>query len=750
MPESTYQVRGMHCASCAITIEKTLRKQEGVEHVSVNYGTESAKISFDAAKTDLAKLSSTIVPFGYSLAEREAAAPAAGDIRMKELEDLRNKVRTSMPIVVIAAVIMTWELLVNPFGLLPPISTSVKEFFHHLLPVLATYILFATGKQYLRGLWMFIRTGMANMDTLIGMGTLAAYLYSFAISAFEEQLAPFVNVEVLYYDVTIIVVGLITLGKYLEVRAKLRTGDAIKKLLGLQAKTALVIKDGEEREVPIGEVVRGDELQIKPGMKIPVDGILVRGSSYVDESMLTGEPMPEAKREGDNVAAGTINTTGAFVMKATGVGAETLLAHIIAMVEEAQGSRAPIEQLTDKVSSVFVPVVLGIAGATLLAWLLVGSQYLGFAQALSFGLVCFVGVLVIACPCALGLATPTAVIVGVGKGAVNGILIKNAEALEKLHKAKVLLIDKTGTITRGKPEVLSVEYVSRVSEREALTIVASLESQSEHPIAGTMVEYALRAGASKKEVSEFQHVTGRGVRGNIGGVLYVAGNETFMKEFGVTIGKEISDRVAATPATAVFLAKEHELIAVALVGDAIKPEAKAAIQELHKRGVRVIMATGDGRAVAEAVAREVGIDEVLAEVLPVDKLAKVKELQNSGLLVAMVGDGINDAPALAQADVGIAMGTGTDVAIETGDITLLHGDIGKILRAIKLAESTMRTISQNLFWAFAYNVIGIPLASGIFYPFFGLLLSPVFAGLAMAFSSVSVVSNSLRLKTKSI
>lgn len=754
MKTDTYDVRGMHCASCAAVIEKAIKKQSGVHEVSVNYATETAKISLDEQVTGAAKLTEAIAPFGYSLVEPKPKGPISQNdhgahdghgSHHEDFDELRKNVKTSLPFVIIAAVIMAWGLLVDPLGVLPSMPGATEELFRSLLPIMATYVLFATGRQYLKGLWMFLRTGMANMDTLVGMGTLAAFLYSFVVTAFGKTLQRFVDTSVTYYDVTIIVVGLITLGKYLEARAKVRTGDAIKNLLGLQVKTALVVRDGKEREIPISEVVHGDEVLVKPGMKIPVDGAVIKGSSYVDESMLTGESMPVSKKEGDSVSAGTMNTSGAFTIKATSVGAETLLAHIIAMVRDAQGSKASIERLTDKISSIFVPAVLVIAGIALVLWIALGAGSLGFGQAFSYGLVSFVGVLVIACPCALGLATPTAIIVGVGKGAGNGILIKNAEVLEKLYAVNALVIDKTGTITKGAPEVISISNVSGRADNEILTILASLEKQSEHPISAAIVAYAKAKNVSPREVSSFEHIPGRGLTGILDGAEYFLGNKALMSDKGavVSVAEE-------RQGTVMFLAEGKTVLASILVADAIKPESKEAIAALHRMGVRIVMATGDGEGVAREVAAEVGIDEFLAEILPAGKQAKVKELQEKGLVVAVAGDGVNDAPALAQANVGIAMSTGTDTAIETSDITLLHGDIRKIAQAMKLSRLTIRTIRQNLFWAFIYNVIGIPLAAGLFYPLFGWLLSPVFAGLAMALSSVSVISNSLRLKAKNI
>jgi Cu2+-exporting ATPase/Cu+-exporting ATPase len=537
-----------------------------------------------------------------------------------------------------------------------------------------------------------------------------------------------------------VVIAFFTLGKYLESRSKLKTGDAIEKLLNLQAKTAVVVRSGKEIEIPISEVVHGDLIIIKPAGKIPVDGIITEGSSYVDESMVTGEPIPALKSARDFVVAGTINTSGTFIFKATKVGSETMLSRIIKMVEDAQGSKAPIQALADKISGVFVPITLVLSFIALGAWLIFGTGQLGFSQALSSGLVSFVGILVIACPCALGLATPTAIIVGVGKGAREGILIKDAATLEKLHKANVIVMDKTGTITKGKPEVVSFKNFSDKKDEEIISVLASLENKSEHPIASAIVFYAKNKNISLFETIGFEAVKGKGVKGTISGMEYFAGNQRFIAELGIGVKEKAS----------VILATKEKVLAVFEVDDALKPEAKEAISRLRKLGMKTVMLTGDDKETARRIADEVGIDEAVAEVLPEDKLNKIKELQSLGNIVAMAGDGVNDAPALAQADIGIAMATGTDVAMESAGITLLHGDISKIAQAISLSKMTMRGIKQNLFWAFIYNIIGIPLAGGAFYPIFGWLLNPAFAGMAMAFSSVSVVMNSLRLKTKKL
>ena len=779
MAQHTYKVKGMHCASCSAIIEKTLKKVEGVHSAEVNYGTETAKVTFDEAKTNHHHLSQKVEHLGYSLvAQKEQPMSHAGmsaasmgmsesehaahlglnqtkEEKLAELADMKWKVISAIPLTVFSAFVLGWETFAQ-FGIAPSVPYVWEEFFHHLLPIVATYMLFVVGKPYLLGLYRFLRYGHANMDTLIGLGTSAAFLYSFAVTAFEESLRAYVDVNATYYDVTIIVIAFIALGKYLEAQSKLKTGDAIEKLLNLQAKTALVIRNGKEVEIPVDQVVHGEIIIVKPAGKIPVDGVLTEGESFVDESMITGEPMPVKKTVGDTVVAGTLNTSGAFTFKATKVGSETMLAHIVKMVEEAQGSRAPIQALADKISGVFVPIVLVIAFLALASWLVIGSQYLGFPQALSYGLVSFVGILVIACPCALGLATPTAIIVGVGKGAKEGILVKDAATLEKLHKVGVIIMDKTGTITRGKPELVSIKNLSDPStqlgagksDADIVAILASLENKSEHPIAHAVVNYAKEKNIALLPVERFEIIKGKGLGGVVGGVEYRVGSEKLARELGAEFDSlEKDTREGKTP---VILAVNGKALAVVMVADQIKPEAVQAVKDLHALGIKIVMLTGDDKNTARFIAEQVGIDEVVAEVLPEDKMNKIKELQAGGIIVAMAGDGVNDAPALAQADVGIAMATGTDVAIESAGITLLHGDISKLVKAVRLSKITMRGIKQNLFWAFIYNIVGIPLASGILFPVFGWLLSPVFAGLAMAFSSVSVVGNSLRLKAKTL
>ncbi len=759
----TYKVKGMHCASCSSIIERTVKKIEGVEDISVNNGTENAKISFDETKTSPESFNKKLEPLGYSL-----MIPTAEEMGMStnehaehlglnqskkeklaEVADMRAKVISVIPLAIFSIFVMGWDILAQ-YGIVPEMSYTIFEFFHHLLPIFATYTLFVVGKPYLLGFYRFLRYGKANMDTLIGIGTVAAFLYSFIVTAFEDVLKPFINVEHTYYDVTIVVIAFIALGKYLEARSKIKTGDAIEKLLNLQAKTALVVRDGKEIEVSVNEVKHGDLIIVKPGAKIPVDGVITEGSSFIDESMVTGEPMPVQKKIGDSVVSGTINTTGAFTFKATKVGSETLLAQIIKMVEEAQGSKAPIQALADKISSIFVPIVLVIAFLTLGLWLFIGTGSLGFSQALSYGLVSFVGVLVIACPCALGLATPTAIIVGVGKGAKEGILIKDAATLEKLHKVDTVIVDKTGTITIGKPTLVDIKNFSNLEDNELISILASLEKKSEHPIANAIVNYAQDKNLKIVDVSNFEGIQGKGLKGFVKEVEYFVGNAKLINDIGVSFNTSEIEQFTAQGKTPVIIATKEKVLGFVMVADEIKAESKQAVADLHKLGIKVVMVTGDDEKAAKHMASLVGIDEVIAHVLPQDKLVKIKEFQSQGRIVAMAGDGVNDAPALAQADVGIAMGTGTDVAIESAGITLLGGDISKLVKAIKLSKMTMRGIKQNLFWAFIYNIVGIPLAAGLFYPIFGWLLNPVFAGMAMAFSSVSVVSNSLRIKAKKL
>jgi Cu+-exporting ATPase len=760
-----YNIKGMHCASCATIIEKALIKQAGVEKADANYGTESVNIDYDESIVSPQHLSKAIEPFGYELIvsseesmnmdmkeDEHAAHTGLNQSKLQKLNELakmRTQILIALPLAAISLIVMGWEIGAQ-FGWITTMPMVWEEFFHHLMPIIATYMLFVIGQPYIVGMYRFFRYGKANMDSLIGIGTVTAFIYSFIITAFEEPLSKFINTSQTYYDVVIIVITFITLGKYMEARAKLKTGDAIEKLINLQAKTALVVRGGKQIEISIDQVVIGDHILVKPGGKIPVDGQVIEGESYVDESMITGEPMPVSKKSGDLLVGSTINSSGTLTFKATKVGSDTMLAHVIQMVEGAQSSKAPIQTLADKISGVFVPIVMAIAVLSLIIWLVVGTQFLGFSVALSYGLVAFVGILVIACPCALGLATPTAIIVGIGKGAKNGILIKDASTLEKLNNVNVIVVDKTGTITKGKPELVDINNYSKLSDTQVISILASLESSSEHPVAFAITEYANLHKIKTVKVTKFEAIKGKGIKASIDKQEYYAGNTKLAADLGLEFDNTILVAATSKCQTPIILVTKNEIIATVLVADAIKPEGVKAVSDMHKLGIKVIMLSGDNKNTAEAIAKEVGIDDVVAEVLPEDKLKKIIELQKNGNIVAMAGDGINDAPALAQADVGIAMATGTDIAIDSAGITLLHGDISKIVKAIKLSNMTMLGIKQNLFWAFSYNTIGIPIAAGLLFPVFGWMLSPIFAALAMALSSVSVVLNSLRIKAKSL
>lgn len=735
------RVKGMHCASCAYTIEKNIKLLDGVESCQVNYGTEEVKVSYDPQKTGLQKFNEAIKPFGYSLEigeEKHTNHMSMPNGSAIELKSQKEKILFVMPITILVFMMMVWDLLTKVFMNLPQLIIPIS-LLNTILFIVSSIVLFWIGKPYIKGIQTFLKYKAASMDTLVGIGTLTAYIYSSVIFLFPQVRKVLNLPDYMYFDATIVVIGFISFGKYLEMVSKQKTGEAIKKLLNLQTKTALVYRNGQEIQIKIEEVVVNDMLIVKPGSKIPVDGVVTEGNSSVDESMITGESVPIDKRVGDFVIGGTINKQGIIRFKATKVGDETLLSHIIKMVEEAQGSKAPIQKLADKISSVFVPIVLVIATLTLIVWVAVG--------ALPLGLMAFTGVLVIACPCALGLATPTAIIVGTGKGAENGILIKDAESLEKLHKIDTIVTDKTGTITKGKPEVTNI-FAN--NEKEILAIIGSLEKNSEHPLASAIVDKAISENVTFRKVENFNIIEGKGLKGDIDGKTYYAGNVALLNDLGITADEKKLEEIVTQGKTPVFLTDSHNVISVLGIADTIKDGIKETIGKLHKLGIRVVMITGDNKKTAKYIARLANIDNVIAGVLPSDKALKIKELQNQGRIVAMIGDGVNDAPALAQADVGIAMGTGTDVAIETSSITLLKGDFSKVLKTIKLSKFTMRTIKQNLFWAFIYNVIGIPIAAGVLYPFTGIMLNPIFAGMAMAFSSVSVVSNSLRLKTSKL
>ncbi|MDD4785348.1 MAG: heavy metal translocating P-type ATPase [Candidatus Shapirobacteria bacterium] len=703
------KIRGMHCASCSNIIENKLAKFDGVKKISINFATEKALIKFDSDKTSVKKMNQEIEKLGYSFLENYEGK----EDKNEEFEKLKTKVKFGFPLAIIVFLIMMENIIFKNIDM---------EKLNLILMFLATLILFWMGKPFLKGIINFIRYGVANMDTLIGIGTGTAYIYSL-----------FNLNKTTFFDVTIVVIGFVTLGKYLESKSKLKTGEAINKLLGLQSKTALIIKDNKEIEIPISDVKVGDILIVKPGTKIPVDGIITKGNSTIDESMVSGEAIPVDKKIGDLVIGSTINKQGSFLFRATEVGEETLLSQIIKTVEEAQGSKAPIQSLADKISGVFVPIVLIIGILSFGLWLILG-------QNLSMAILSMVGVLVIACPCALGLATPTAIIVGVGKGAENGILIKNAESLEKLAKIDTIVMDKTGTVTKGKSQITDIVLMSKkYSEKEILKYAASVEKLSEHPLAKNIIKKAKEEKIKLWSCNDFSILEGIGVKG------IVNKKKIYIHKL-VDNGNELIKQGK----TVIEIEINGEKVALIALSDLLKEGVRETVDLLHKKGIEVIMLTGDNKLAAEFMARQANIYGVIAGVLPQEKAKKIKELQNLGKKVAMVGDGINDAPALAQADVGIAMATGTDIAIESAGITLLYGDIAKVNKTIELAKATMKTIKQNLFWAFIYNIVGIPIAAGVLYPIWKIGLNPVFAGIAMAGSSVSVVGNSLRLKNKKI
>ncbi len=759
MTTKTYSVKGMHCASCAAIIQKKLAKVEGIAHVDINLATEKAKLEFTADTLTEEALNELLGKYGYNLTEEEAEEGTCrieGTIvserarikeeKEQELQRQLAKVQFALPVALLIFLLMMWDTASRFLSFIPNLPIPM-ELLNIISMAIATYMVFRIGEPFLRGILMFIRSGAASMDTLIGIGTLTAYLYSALITlipAIRELLQLPADT---YFDVTIVVIGFVVLGKYLETRSRMKTGEAIEKLINLQAKSALVIRAGKELEIPAEKVRKGDTILVKPGSTIPVDGTILEGSSSIDESMVTGEAMPVDKKSGEAVIGGTINKQGSFTFTASKVGSETVLARIIKMVGEAQGSKAPIQDMADKVAAIFVPVVLVLAALTFIIWLSVGSALFGFSSSISFAIMGMVGILVIACPCALGLATPTAIIVGIGKGAEYGILIRNAESLEKLSRVDTVVFDKTGTITMGMAQVTDIiPLEGAATSNDILQLAASVESRSEHPLAHSIMEAAEKAKLTPSPVTAFKALEGAGVEAIMIDTISVRVRKPVASERTIS---EV-ERLQKEGKTVVIVEENNIPKGLIALSDTIKPQAKEAVAALHRKGIKVIMLTGDNQAAASFMARQVGIMEVIAEVLPQEKAEKIKQLQAEGRNVVMAGDGINDAPALAQADVGMAMATGTDIAIESAGITLLKGDIQKVAQAITLSRATMRVIRQNLFWAFIYNIIGIPLAAGALYPIWGIFLSPVFSGLAMAGSSVSVVSNSLRLKTKKL
>ena len=741
LEKQTFSVQGMSCASCVAKIERALHAVPGVVRASVNLGTEKATVE-TPARLPFEALQRAVEEIGYTAAALAAptASGAEDPDKMARDRDIR---RLRMKVLVGAG--LSVPLMLGSF---PQWFPWMPEFLarHVVLFLLATPVHFWVGWQFHRGAWAALRHRTADMNTLVSVGTSAGYLYSVLVTFAPGLFAGGLRGGV-YFETVAILHTLIILGRYLEARARGRTSEAIKKLIGLQAKTARVIRSGQEVDIPIEEVRVGDLVVVRPGEKIPVDGVVLDGASAVDESMLTGESLPVEKRAGAEVFGATLNRTGTFRFRATKVGTETALAQIITLVEEAQSSKPPIQQLADRIAEVFVPAVIGIALLSSGAWLIWGP-----APALLLALSTFMAVLLIACPCAIGLAAPTAVMVGIGKGAEHGILFRGADALEMVSKVTTLVLDKTGTLTRGEPSVTDIVPVNGITSDRLLQFAASAERGSEHPLGEAIVNRAKAAGLELGSVPEFSAIPGQGVRAIVEehGVLLevLLGNLKLMTDHDVELdglAKE-AERLADEGKTPMFVAIARKAAGLVAVADTLKPESREAVGALYRVGLEIAMITGDNRRTAQAIARQLGIEHVLAEVLPQAKADEVKRLQAEGKAVAMVGDGINDAPALAQADVGIAIGTGTDVAMEASDVTLITGDLRAIVTAIALSKRTMRTIRQNFFWAFVYNSILIPIAAGVLYPFAGILLSPVLAGAAMAGSSVSVVTNSLRLR----
>ncbi len=735
----TIPIEGMTCASCAQRVEKQISDLDGVHKASVNFATERAYVEYDPGRVRISAIKTAIADAGYVALDLEMQSDDDADRQKHATESARlwKRFLTSAAFSIPLMYIAMGHLLGLPLGPLSPERNPLVFALSQLVLVLPVV---AAGRRFYRVGFKLLFKAHPNMDSLIAIGTSAAIGYG----VFATVMIATGNLEYaqdLYFETAGVIVTLILLGKYLESVTKGRTSEAIKTLIGLQPKTAIVVHDdGRELEIPVDEVEVGDVLLVKPGAKIPVDALVVSGTSAVDESMITGESIPVDKQPGDTVIGGTINASGSLRATATKVGKDTALAQIIRLVEDAQGSKAPIARLADVISGIFVPIVMGIAVVAGLAWFLTGASPV-------FALTIFIAVLVIACPCALGLATPTAIMVGTGKGAEHGILIKGGEALETAHRINTVVFDKTGTITEGRPVVTDVVAANGYTEQEILRIASSAERDSEHPLAVAIVERARTLGIEPVAATEFQSLAGKGISVLVEGKRILLGNETLMREFGVAIGDgEESARLAARGYTPMFLAVDAQYAGVIAVADTVKESSAAAITSLHRMGIRVAMITGDNRRTAEAIASQVGIDIVLAEVLPEDKAHEVEQLQEEGDVVAMVGDGVNDAPALARADVGIAIGSGTDVAIESADMVLMRSDLADVVAGIRLSSATIRNVKQNLFWAFGYNTIGIPIAAGLLYLVGGPLLNPMIAAAAMAFSSVSVLLNALRLK----
>ena len=731
--KKSFPVTGMSCASCASSVETTLKEEPGVVKAAVNYANGEASVEYAPTIADVHHFRQSVQASGYDLIidETEESEEAVNELKENYYNTLRR--RTILSVIFSVPIVLIGMVFTNiPYA-------------DFIMWALATPVVFIFGKQFFVNAWKQAKHVSANMDTLVALSTGIAYLFS-VFNTLDPQFWTSRGLEAnVYFEAAAVVISFILLGKMMEEKAKSNTSSAIKKLIGLQPKTVTVISiSGAEKTIKISEVQVGDKVLVKPGEKIPVDGLVYSGNSFVDESMISGEPVPVEKKKDEKVFAGTINQKGSFVFKAKKVGADTLLAHIIKTVKDAQGSKAPVQKLVDKIAGIFVPVVMGISILSFIIWMIVGGE-----NGLTHGLLAMITVLVIACPCALGLATPTAIIVGVGRGAENGILIKDAESLEQAKNINAIILDKTGTITEGHPQVTDIVWKNGANITENSSFFFSLESKSEHPLADAIVDYFKQKGTEKISPQSFESVTGAGISGVVNNQKYYSGSSKFMEGKSIHIPSELKDKAAEwlnNANTVIWFADEKNALAAVAIADKIKASSKEAVGQLQQMGIEVYMLTGDNEKTAAAVSKEVGIQNFRAGTLPSEKADFVKELQKSGKKVAMVGDGINDSHALALADVSIAMGKGTDIAMDVAKMTLISSDLLHIPKAIQLSKQTVKVIHQNLFWAFIYNVIGIPLAAGILYPFTGFLLNPMIAGAAMAMSSVSVVSNSLRLK----
>ncbi|HMS22556.1 MAG TPA: heavy metal translocating P-type ATPase [Candidatus Levybacteria bacterium] len=732
--KQTFPMKGMHCASCVRVTERALKKVQGVKEAVVNLATEKATVTYDKDICTPQQLADSIAKTGYTLELEEKSEEIALAERRKELQGLRNKVITSLAL----GGLILW-------GSFPGLMNTAPAILHNfwVQMLLATPVQFWAGLEFYRTAIAALKNRTSNMDTLVALGTTVAYLYSAVVTIFPNVFIG-LGVEIMpYFDVATIVIGLILLGRYFEAKAKAGTSSAIKKLVELQAKTARVIRDGKEIDIPIEQVQVGDVIRVRPGEKIPVDGEIIEGESSIDESMISGESLPVDKSKGDMVIGSTMNKSGTFIYKAMKVGSDTMIAQIIKLVQEAQGSKAPIQRLADTVSSYFVPIVIMLAFATFGVWYIFGPN-----PSLLYAMLNTVAVLIIACPCAMGLATPTAIMVATGVGAQRGILIKDAASLELANKVNTVVFDKTGTLTNGKPIVTDIIPFNSFKKDDVLQFSASIEKGSEHSLAEAIVNKAEEQKLEIGSVTKFQAIDGHGVEGLINTKKVFLGSRKLMDKEKIDY-KEITEqmnKLESDGKTVIMLAVNGKLAGLIAVADTIKDSAKEGLKALQDKKIEVIMITGDNQRTANAIAQKLGIKRVLAEVLPDQKEAEVRKIQAEGKIVAMVGDGINDAPALAAADIGIAMGSGTDVAIEAADIILISKDLKAVSSAIELSKKTMRTIKVNLFWAFGYNVLLIPVAMGALYPFMGMLLNPIFASVAMALSSISVVSNSLLLR----